>query len=33
VLREQRTTERIRSTRDADALYAVITQTSAPRAA
>ena len=33
VLREQRTIERIRATRDADALYAVITQTSAPRAA
>ena len=33
VLREPATTERIRATRDADALYAVITQTSAPRAA
>src|SRR3954447_6507273 len=33
VLRDPATTERIRATRDADALYAVMTQTSAPRAA
>ena len=33
VLRDPATIERIRATRDADALYAVITQTSEPRAA